>query len=67
MRSAIITGAALLLMSTYSLKAQDNDDCLTCHSDPELKGMNKRGQEVSMFVAEPSEDSSVHAGMSCVD
>ena len=47
--------------------AQDNETCLACHAEPDLTGLDAHGNELSMFVAQASVDSSVHAGFSCVD
>jgi cytochrome b subunit of formate dehydrogenase len=56
-----------VLLVVGSVMAQSNEDCLTCHADPELTGINRKGQEVSMTVPEGVIDLSVHAGMGCID
>ncbi len=47
--------------------AQSNEDCLQCHSDPDLTGQNEKGQEIPMFVDAKKFDNSIHAGLECVD
>jgi len=46
--------------------AQDNQNCLECHSDAELTG-TFAGEEISVFVAEDAYAASVHADKACVD
>ena len=59
-------GAALvLLMSPVSLMAQENSDCLMCHSDESLTGEHN-GKTVSRFVDEKVLAGSVHADFTCV-
>ncbi len=48
-------------------RAQENQDCLECHGDPEFTGENAQGQEVSLYVNVDSLKNSVHAGLSCTD
>jgi len=67
MKYMVLMTLSLLLGFWQMVGAQDNIDCLTCHEDNELTGVNWRGVEVSMFVTEASLDSSVHAGMNCID
>ena len=60
--------AAIVVFSVSPVFGQaDNETCLGCHNDSELKGVGKDGTEMSMFVSPGMVDSSVHAGMSCVD
>jgi formate dehydrogenase gamma subunit len=47
--------------------AQDNDLCLSCHEDKDLEGLDAHDEVVSMYVNPVEVDSSVHAGMDCVD
>jgi len=46
--------------------AQENDDCLMCHEDPDLVG-NRAGHEYSVFVDAAAFAASVHSGFSCID
>ncbi|RME24746.1 MAG: hypothetical protein D6800_08380, partial [Candidatus Zixiibacteriota bacterium] len=63
-----LTVVLLLSLPAARVTAQDdNETCLGCHDDPDITGLNAKGEEVSMFVAEQSLDSSVHADLVCVD
>ena len=54
-----------LLYSFTITYAQDNSDCLMCHSDNTLKG-HKNGRTFSVFVDEKKLKNSVHAGVECI-
>jgi predicted CXXCH cytochrome family protein len=45
--------------------AQENDDCLICHADPDLVG-ERGGEEISAFVDAERYAASVHGEMECV-
>jgi len=45
--------------------AQENGDCLGCHSDESLRG-ERKGKIISLHVDEKSLDASVHASLTCV-
>ena len=45
--------------------AQTNADCLTCHSDKDLK-KEKDGKEISLFMDESILMKSAHAKLSCI-
>lgn len=62
----ILFGLLILVSLALNATGQDNEDCLSCHTDRELTGSNRLGAEISMFISEGSIDSSVHRGMSCV-
>ena len=64
----VLLAAALiaLLASSPAVRAQANDDCLTCHSDPEAKGARK-GKEISVHVDPRAFASSVHGQLECVN
>ncbi len=47
-------------------KAIKNDECMDCHGDKDLSGINDRGKEHSLFVAESDFTRSVHKKLSCV-
>jgi cytochrome b subunit of formate dehydrogenase len=64
-------GVATVIMAIgialpWTVSAQANDDCLMCHSDPDLTG-EKGGHEVSMFVNGDTFAASVHADFACID
>ncbi len=46
--------------------AQENDDCLMCHEDPELVG-ERGGEEFSVHVDPEGFAASVHADFGCID
>ncbi|MDH3890283.1 MAG: cytochrome c3 family protein [candidate division Zixibacteria bacterium] len=46
--------------------AQEVDDCLACHDDPDLT-KERRGREVSLFVNLDSFHKSVHGDQDCID
>lgn len=54
-----------LLLSVYPAHAQDNDECLMCHEDPDLT-KERNGHEVSLFVDPDVLGMSVHEGMDCI-
>jgi hypothetical protein len=53
------------LNSFSSAQAQENSDCLMCHSDKTLKG-HRYGRTYSVFVDEKKLSASVHADVECV-
>ncbi len=57
----------ILTFLTFSAFSQDNETCLSCHSDPELTGTDPNGKEVSMFVDSLKFSQSIHADLSCID
>lgn len=63
--SACIT-VVLLFIDSQSLFAQTREDCLVCHSDPEL-AMEKNGKTVQLFVDERTYEHSVHGDFECAD
>ncbi len=46
--------------------AQENNDCLMCHEDPEAVG-ERAGQEFSVFVDPGAFAKSVHGEFACID
>ena len=64
------TRLALLVVLFASLPAlsfaQDNEDCLSCHEDPDLTG-ERNGQEVSFHLDPEIFSSSIHGEMECID
>ncbi|HXH28689.1 MAG TPA: cytochrome c3 family protein, partial [Candidatus Polarisedimenticolia bacterium] len=53
-------------LAPAAIRAQSNDDCLACHSDPSLT-VERRGRTVSLHVDPATLAASTHAGLSCVD
>jgi formate dehydrogenase gamma subunit len=49
-----------------SILAQENEDCLMCHTDPDLT-MIRNGKEVNLFVDQQKFDHSVHSIFQCAD
>ena len=64
---ALGLGAVLLagLLAARGARAQENSDCLSCHSDATLT-KKKAGRTVSLFVDEKRLKGSVHADAPCV-
>jgi len=61
----IILGILCLLLISGKTSAQTNADCLTCHSDKELK-KEKDGKEISLYADESILLKSTHGKLSCV-
>ncbi len=57
----------IILITSLNVIAQDNDDCMACHEDDELIGINNSGDEVSVFVDLEQFDNSIHVGMECIN
>jgi cytochrome b subunit of formate dehydrogenase len=55
-----------ILCSGSSVRAQDNDECLDCHDDPDLEG-ERWGREISVYVNPRVFVGSAHEGVSCVE
>jgi cytochrome b subunit of formate dehydrogenase len=58
--------SVLLLLLLSPLTAQENDDCMMCHEDPELSGV-RNGEEVSVYIDAASYANAVHAGLDCIN
>ncbi len=65
--SLLVVLISLSLPTGFCLAQDDDETCLSCHSDPELIGLDSLGNEISMYVSHARIDSSMHAGMACVD
>lgn len=52
-------------LSSFSLLAQDNSDCFSCHEDKTLKG-TRNGKTISVFVNEKKFAASVHGKNDCI-
>ena len=63
---AIATVSLVLVGLTSMAAAQENEDCLMCHEDPELVG-ERGGKEVVVFVDPAAYAASVHADFACID
>jgi cytochrome b subunit of formate dehydrogenase len=65
-RFGLIAAIILLAFFASTLTAQENEDCLMCHEDPDLEG--QRGDfVVSVFVDPEAFAASVHADFGCID
>lgn len=62
----ILTLLLLPLLTSDSLFAQENGDCLMCHDDRDLKG-KVNGRTRSLFISSNTFNSSVHADLECTD
>jgi len=57
---------ALAAAVAAPVAAQENDDCLMCHEDPDLVG-ERGGSEFSVHVDPEAFAASVHADFACID
>lgn len=56
-----------LFLSFSFLYSQSNSDCMQCHSDKELTGLNADSTEVPMYVDQAEFKASIHGDLDCVD
>jgi predicted CXXCH cytochrome family protein len=56
--------AFMVLSGVSRLSAQTNDDCLTCHNDPELT-KERAGKKVSLYIKPNAVENSVHKAVLC--
>ena len=61
-----LAAAALLLPVSSFLGAQENDDCLMCHEDEDLRG-ERGGKEISVWVDAGKLSESVHGDLDCIE
>lgn len=61
----LITLISFLVLYSVSIKAQSNDDCLSCHSDKEIS-MEKKGKTISLYVDEKVLKNSTHKNLKCI-
>lgn len=61
-----INACFLIFIISTSIQAQTNNDCMDCHSDPDLT-MERMGKEVSVHVNLDLFNKSVHMDMDCID
>ncbi len=57
----------LLFAAAVFAFGQSNDDCMECHSDPDLTRMINDTTEVSVFVHAENFENSIHGGFECID
>ncbi len=59
----------LIVLSSSFLMAQEisSDDCMECHSDPELTKTDETGAEISLFIDETKFAESTHGELECLD
>lgn len=57
----------VLLFLTSFLFAQSNEECMECHSDPDLTGFINDTTEISVYVDTVKFAKSVHAEFECID
>jgi len=60
----LIIIVAFLAFNSLAI-AQENEDCLACHSDNELT-MEKNGREIALYVNETMLNKSTHKALKCV-
>jgi hypothetical protein len=60
----LLLAAAATLLAAAPVSAQENSDCLECHSDRSLTG-TRNGRTVSVYVDAKKLDASVHGGLDC--
>jgi cytochrome b subunit of formate dehydrogenase len=56
-----------VIMPVLFLYAQSNDDCMMCHGDQELTGLDKNSQEIPMSFEIDLYNKSVHNSLACID
>ena len=62
----VVAAVLMLAFSSVTASAQENEDCLMCHEDPDLVGQHG-DFEVSVFVDPEAFKASVHADFGCID
>ncbi|MDQ1266169.1 MAG: hypothetical protein QG635_1321, partial [Bacteroidota bacterium] len=55
----------VIVLSSFSLWSQKNEDCLACHSEPDIT-MEKNGRNISLTVKKYSLARSVHGKLQCI-
>jgi len=56
----------IFFFNPFMLHSQTNEDCLMCHSDPELT-TERGGRTISLYVDIDKLNKSTHSGFDCVD
>ena len=62
----VLLWSVLFLIWPSLLRAQSNDECLSCHSEPGM-AMQKKGREIQLYVDKGILKQSAHESLSCVD
>ncbi len=65
-KGGLFAVATILLLAANPVLAQDDEQCLRCHSKPDLSGY-RANEEISVFVADDTIATSAHANLACVD
>ena len=68
-RTAGLSGLVVLVLSlsiAMPVRA-DNDDCLACHGESDIKAVSERGKKQQLYVGEKALRGGVHASVSCTD
>jgi predicted CXXCH cytochrome family protein len=62
----LIMAFILAILCLPTVYAQSNEDCETCHSDPELK-VERQGRKISLFIDSKTLSASVHKNLMCIN
>lgn len=66
MASALALGVLILILVTNSpAYAIDENGCLTCHGNPDLKKVNGSGETISLYVNEERANTAAHRYLDC--
>ncbi len=63
---SVLLLAFLMAAAAPSVFAQEVDDCLACHDDPDLT-KRRGGRDVSLYIELEGYNASVHGDMECLD
>ncbi len=63
---AVFSFFALAVLTSLLAFPQTNEDCETCHSDPDLKA-ERQGRSISLFVNPKTFSSSGHRNLRCIE
>ncbi|MGB6854969.1 MAG: hypothetical protein WBG49_20475, partial [Thermoanaerobaculia bacterium] len=63
--SRIVLLSALAFLIPFTAGAQENEDCLMCHEDPDLAG-TRNGLEISVHIDAETLSSSIHGDVDCI-
>ncbi|MEE8417125.1 MAG: hypothetical protein V3S06_00530, partial [candidate division Zixibacteria bacterium] len=65
-RKATLWIILYVFILVFPLPASAQDDCLECHGDKDLTGVNEEGVEYSLFIDNTKYESSVHGEDECI-
>lgn len=65
-RKAILWIILSVFILVFPFPASAQDDCLECHGDEDLRGVNNAGAEYSLFIDGTKYESSVHGEDECI-